>query len=216
MNRTVIQRILVVFLFVLGVVLFTNRISSCRTSNVKAAAGQLFVQMQNEDVAGTLRGQPAQDMADQIEKTLKQHDLYLDAIYVNSETLGILIQRGWERDAWEAQGKLRSTHGNPDEALSITTKFEMYQRRSGKSLGYFYTSRQDLDDKQVWRNHVEKAINDKLHVSAADCIRAGIPIPTKTVIRRMPAKPKPPAVKTPTAKKSSTKPPAHRPALRAR
>lgn len=75
----------------------------------------------------------------------------------------------------------------------------------------------DVLDKQVFRNDVEYAISQKLHVSVADCLRAGIPMPTQTRIVRVTTKPKPPVAKTPVkGKKPATKAPAKRTALRAR
>lgn len=78
----------VVMLIAVVVIGISTWISNSRTATAKATATDVFMYMQNQDTAGTLRGQPAANMADNIRKTLKQRGLGLDAINTTSATCG--------------------------------------------------------------------------------------------------------------------------------
>ncbi|MEK9157732.1 MAG: hypothetical protein AAB638_00935 [Patescibacteria group bacterium] len=162
-----------------------------------------FSSLRNDSPSGA----QAEELSVQILSQLASVDLTLDVIGTNGDELTKFIQEGWARDARVTLRSLRDMKALPEQAKTMKLQFVDESRRSEKVLANFGTSEAELNN-IVNRNALEFIQRNGGRPTPAQYQAAGLPVPTitktRTIVKRVPAKPTTAATRTP--RKSAPKP----------
>lgn len=191
--------------FVLAVAMMV----ACGPSKIEVAeqkAIEQFSSLRNDPLTGL----QAEKVVGEMENVLFGAKLTLSDIGTNEAELNRLVDAGWTRDAKATLIVLRDMKATPEQAKDVKLQFIEEQRRSQKVLSNFGTSEAELN-RIVSRNALEFIQRNGGKPTPADYKAAGLPVPTitktRTVIKRVPAKPTKVATRTP-------RKPALKPAVR--
>ncbi len=141
---------------------------------------------------GTISGDSAEAQRSHIYDVLRAVDLVLADVPLEASTLDYQVREAHGRDAAYTFRTFWSTKAAPEQAQELKAKFILQAKQAGKTFEDFRTSSQEMSQ-VIARNSVEIMQANGGKPTVAMLRAAGMTVPTivktRTIIKRVPAKP---------------------------